>query len=349
MRRIAIVDTYYPEFLKSISLNSSEYEPALQELLGYFFGTGDAYSQGLRELGWEAIDIIANATELQWRWSHENGNGLLIHNLEDIALMQIYAFNPDVIFLQNLDYFSLDNLQRLKRRGYILAGQCSCALPGESKLREMDVIFTSFPHYLSKFASLGVWGVYLPLAFDERMKPEESKRHIPMIFIGGLGHQWTNAQFVLEEVSRQIPESHFYGYGYEKGRFSNWYGQAWGREMYRLLGNSKIALNRHGAVAGGYANNLRLFEATGCGAMLLTEWAPNLIDLFAEDECVSYSSPQDAVDKIRYYLAHDEERAAIAVKGQAKTLRMHTYKQRLPQVSAILNAKLAGDLMHIQA
>jgi hypothetical protein len=41
--------------------------------------------------------------------------------------------------------------------------------------------------------------------------------------------------------------------------------------MYRVLECSKIVINHHGDVAP-WANNLRLFEATGTGALLLTDW-----------------------------------------------------------------------------
>ena len=35
--------------------------------------------------------------------------------------------------------------------------------------------------------------------------------------------------------------------------------------MYRVLRQSKIALNRHSDVAEDHANNMRLYEATGVG------------------------------------------------------------------------------------
>jgi hypothetical protein len=43
--------------------------------------------------------------------------------------------------------------------------------------------------------------------------------------------------------------------------------------MYRVLARSGIVVNRLGPVAEGAANNMRLFEATGAGALLLTEAA----------------------------------------------------------------------------
>ena len=96
--------------------------------------------------------------------------------------------------------------------------------------------------------------------------------------------------------------------------------------MYRVLARARIVVNRHGPVAKGYANNMRLFEATGTGAMLVTEAAPNLSEYFEVGrEVVTYDGPDDLMDKLSHYLEHDDERRAIAAAGQARTLRDHTY------------------------
>ena len=59
--------------------------------------------------------------------------------------------------------------------------------------------------------------------------------------------------------------------------------------MYRVLAQSRIAVNRHGDFAGGYAANMRMFEATGVGALLMTESAANLPDFFEPGrEVVAY-------------------------------------------------------------
>ena len=40
--------------------------------------------------------------------------------------------------------------------------------------------------------------------------------------------------------------------------------------MYKILGRSKISFNRHINTAENNANNMRLYEATGMGSLLLT-------------------------------------------------------------------------------
>ena len=99
--------------------------------------------------------------------------------------------------------------------------------------------------------------------------------------------------------------------------------------MLRVLAQCKIALNRHGGVAGDHAINMRLYEATGAGALLITDAKSDLSDIFVPDrEVVTYSTEDELVDRIRYYLDNDTQREQIARAGQQRTLRDHTSRNR---------------------
>ena len=84
-----------------------------------------------------------------------------------------------------------------------------------------------------------------------------------------------------------------------------------------MLATRGSALNRHiGVEAEGYANNMRLYEATGVGSLLLTDDGSNLAELFEPGrEVVTYAGADDLVEKARHYLAHEDERRAIAGAG----------------------------------
>lgn len=317
---ILILDTYYPEFLKSAPLvGLGSYEAERDALLRRCFGTYDCYSRGLTTLGWECEDVIVNHKQLN-------------------ALTTNIRPKPDVVFYQDL------NLTRIAPVGPVIAGQLSCSWPGDDIVRRFDILFTSFPHYVDRIEALGVRAVYVPLAFDpvvyERLpliggKPDV-KRTIDCVFVGGLGDQW-NHKSLLDVVQGEIGHFRICGYGNRN------YVPVWGLEMYQLYAGTKIVLNRHHPAAQGYSNNLRMFEATGMGALLLTEDSPNIRDFFIPgEECVTYTSPSDAVDKIRYYLEHNDERELIAERGKLKTLLAHTYlaHNRLPVVDRELRALL---------
>jgi spore maturation protein CgeB len=121
-------------------------------------------------------------------------------------------------------------------------------------------------------------------------------------------------------------------------------GEVWGMEMYRALARSRITLNRHINVAENNANNMRLFEATGVGALLLTDRKNNLHELFEIDkEILAYSNKEEAAELVKYYLAHPEEASQIAQAGQRRTLRDHTYAKRMEELVPILKRHLGAS------
>lgn len=104
-----------------------------------------------------------------------------------------------------------------------------------------------------------------------------------------------------------------------------------GREKSLAFRGAKIALNSmHYAEI--RSVNARLFEATGCGGFVLTTGTSALREFFEEDsEVVTFSSRQEMLDRVHYFLSEerDQERAAIALAGQARAHRDHTYERRL--------------------
>lgn len=349
--RILIADTAYPEFLKTVPVGGGTYDEELQRYMSNQFGTFDAYSRNLRALGHECIDVISNHDQLQRLWAQEY--------MHDILDRQIRFHEPDVLFLQDLSLKPF-----FKERPPIVAAQCSCAFD-DSDARRCDVIFTSLPTHVPRIEALGVRAVYNPLAFEPDVLNRlcwcsginddglprmdivcplcDARRIHDVVFIGGVGapSHWKRGMEVLETVARELPTFKWWGYGVEtlpadSALRAKYQGQAWGLDMYRIMLQSKMVLNRHGEVADGYANNMRLFEATGCGAMLLTEDAPNIDDFFNGTEAVTYTSASEAVFKIQYFLENEEERAWIAQNGQARTLTEHTYEKRMKTVSDTL-------------
>lgn len=114
-----------------------------------------------------------------------------------------------------------------------------------------------------------------------------------------------------------------------------------GLAMFQKLYESKVALNTHIDISPLNASNMRLFEATGVGACLLTDWKTNLPSLFAPGvEVVSYRSIEECIEKVRYLLDHEDEREQIARAGQKRTLADHTYARRAEDINEILKDAL---------
>lgn len=372
--RVAIVDSYYLRFLSTLYREKSElryasYESQIRDLLATNFGTSDYYSRHLNDLGCEAQDLIVNCVPLQKRWAREHGiatSFLAMHmprrtfrlpvvgywlsslpGLMEVAIAQIKAFKPDVLYSQDINFFPTDILKQLKNDVRLIVGQIASPLPPDSYLKGYDLILTSFPHFVPRLRDKGIASEYFRIGFDERIleKLGEIPKDVDASFVGGISSHHGKAVPLLENLAGSVDMS-FFGYGARTLPWSSpvrkrHRGEVWGVDMYRALARSRITLNRHINVAENYANNMRLYEATGVGTLLLTDRKDNLGDLFeVGKEVIAYSSASEAAELIRHYLAHPDEAQAIARAGQARTLREHTYKHRMAELVPILEKHL---------
>jgi spore maturation protein CgeB len=76
--------------------------------------------------------------------------------------------------------------------------------------------------------------------------------------------------------------------------------------------------------------NPRTFEISGCGGFQLVDALIPVGEFFEPGrELALFASVEEARDKIRYYLAHDEERQAMAARAFRRAHAEHTYDVRL--------------------
>ena len=83
---------------------------------------------------------------------------------------------------------------------------------------------------------------------------------------------------------------------------------------------------------------MRLFEATGVGTFLLTDFKDNLDSLFAPGrEVATWRNIDDCLTAIGRYIGDDNGRAAIARAGQARTMAQHTYGHRTREILGLID------------
>ena len=368
--RIALLDTYYPRFLAAhyagnSKLTEAAYSEQRQNLLGQVFGTSDFYSRHLQAMGHDAQDLIVNCTPLQKTWANEHRvdyNELALKlpqrilrlpvlgpclsalpGLVEIAVEQVKATRPDVLYCQDLWFLTPRKLAELRPYVKLIVGQIASPMPPVAYMNSYDLIMTSFPHFVPRLRAKGIATEYFRIGFDTRVLEllGSVKKDVDASFVGGISRHHGKALPMLEYLADNTPIE-FFGYGARSLKRSSpivarHHGEVWGLSMYRALARSRVTLNRHIDVAEKNANNMRLYEATGVGALLITDQKDNLGELFVVGkEVVAYSSQKEAADLIRYYLAHPDEADTIARAGQARTLREHTYKSRMNELALIL-------------
>ncbi|PDT18306.1 hypothetical protein CO670_02550 [Rhizobium sp. J15] len=374
--RIVIFDTYYRQFLSrhyaaNPALALESFDDQRCSLLSQFFGTSDFYSHHLNDLGWEAHDLIGNCVPLQMAWARENDFPIREFSLKiphrffrvplvgpllssmpgllDVAIAQIRKLKPDVLYCQDLSFFPSRVLKELKRDTRLIVGQIASPLPPTDFLSGYDLILTSFPHFVDRIRGLGIKSEYFRIAFERRVLNALGavEKDIDISFVGGISPHHKNAIPILEHLARTTKIA-FFGYGaknlpQDSPILAAHRGEVWGLDMYRALARSRITINRHIAVAENYANNMRLYEATGVGSLLLTDSKSNLGDLFVEgQEVVPYSDARDAVEKINKLLQEPNEISRIAAAGQRRTLAEHTYEHRMHELIGILEHHIDG-------
>jgi spore maturation protein CgeB len=353
--RILIVDTYYPAFLdehyrRRPGLARRPYEEQLRSLLDRSFGTSDAYSHYLRQLGHTATEVIANCAPLQAAWARERGARVsrlpLRSRRHTLVETQAESFAADVVYVQDMHLLPARTLEALRRRA-LLVGQIASEPPPAEQVRRFDLVVTSFPHYVERFRGLGVDSEYLRIGFDPRvLQRVEQPARRGAVFVGSLTRdQHGSGNAVLERAAERAPIE-FWGREGDSWPESSpvrqrWHGEVWGIEMLRVLAGAIVAVNRHIDVAETFANNMRLYEATGVGALLVTDAKQNLAELFEPGrEVVAYTDADELADAVLHYLAHPAEAAAIAAAGQRRTLSEHTYAHRMAELVGLLEPRL---------
>ena len=185
--------------------------------------------------------------------------------------------------------------------------------------RFFDVVFVAQKDYVTAFHEIGHQHAYwLPLACDPDIHRVTAETRIFDVgFVGKLGQRGTPRNKILSTV---LPR-------YQTNDYLLFYLP---QDMGKVYGQSKIVFNA--SINGDL--NMRIFEALASGALLVTDRIDNgLTELFEEGiHYVGYSTIEEAIKKIDYYLDNDAERNRIATEGQRLALASHTYRHRWVQI-----------------
>lgn len=360
--KILILDAYYPSFLNqfnsSFPFENLTFDEHRNLLMSQRMGTSDVYSFWLNQIGHDAMEVPVNYDSIQLKWATERGiridpaSGILdrifgklfkISWRYKIILEQVKHYKPDILYIQEGNILSDEFIKEMKQFVPMIIGQLASPIPRGRSYRHYDLVLSSFPHFVEMFKKKGISSEYFKLGFDSRIIGEigENPRTIPVSFVGGYDRAHGIGTEILEAVGDAVPVQ-FYGYGVEKlGKESpvqkHYYGEVWGLDMYAVLSKSRITLNRHINASERFANNMRLYEATGMGCCLVTDWKENLSDIFDPNgEIVVYSSKEECVEKVKWLLDHPADCLSIAEKGRARVLKEHTYKQRVSELNDII-------------
>lgn len=347
--KILFLTAYYDRFIKTFESNTLNfsnnlsYKEHLSLLLDRFFGDVGSMFHYSKKMKIDCEIIIVNFYDIQKKWANENGIKFN-ENLwmQDIALAQIKKFKPDLLYLDSVFNFFGNFLSEAKPYIRKIIAWIACPIPSNLSLKNIDLVFSSIPGYVEQFLAKGMKSQYCLPAFDQRVIEVcniGEEKNIPFSFIGGWTSVHSNRKKALKILSKKTPIS-IWGYGYNDEYFKinklkyfldKWHvlrsykGEAWGLDMYEKLGKSIVTFNIHEKLLHGYVGNNRMVEATGMGALLLNDKGCNVYDLFSSDEIETYSSIDEAIEKVKYYIDHPIEAIEMGKKAQNRTLEFYNY------------------------
>ena len=81
---------------------------------------------------------------------------------------------------------------------------------------------------------------------------------------------------------------------------------------------------------------LRVLDIMACGGFVLSNWQPELAEYFTEGEEIAlFESKEECMEKIAYYLTHEEKRKEIAVAGKRKVQELFSYEKGLERLFGV--------------
>jgi hypothetical protein len=262
---------------------------------------------------------------------------------------QIGYYKPDILLNHAVKTVKSSFLVKIKPYVRLLAGQVTAVpFPESEDWQVYKLIITTLPSIAEWFRQKGIPAEINHPGFDPEILNwlGQKNNSFDITFVGGLGNVHGNRMALLESLCGKFEQMKIWAPNIahlpcnSRLRKHCIEHEAWGIQMYQILNNSKITLNCHGDDVP-YAGNMRLFEATGVGTFLITDWKVNLHKMFEPGkEVVAYHSHEECAELIKYYLEHDEERDKIAQAGQKRTLRDHTYNQRMQELVEIVRKYL---------
>lgn len=227
-----------------------------------------------------------------------------------------------LLSLENYDTGWHPDISKFKGKKLFWSIDSHCALQNHQRhcvRHKFDLLLLSNIQHIDHFRGLVGSAAWFPNGYpSDLIKPDQTiARDVDVGFCGSLiGNR--DAWLTLLESKFRVKRDIF----------------KLGNEMVKSLSSYKIAFNIN--IADDI--NFRTFESTGAGALLMTNYTPNIEKLFKlNEEIVIYENPTQLVEKIEYFLQHDDERVKISKAGLEKSRTHHSYDARSASILNLLS------------
>ncbi|MDA2915526.1 glycosyltransferase [Nitrospinae bacterium AH_259_B05_G02_I21] len=264
-------------------------------------------------------------------------------------LEAVRELRPDLILVLEGKGFEPETLSEARRTSgarlvnWGLFGPTGIAESAE-RARHYDLFCTTSRVALAEHRRLGVEpSIYLPFAAEaESYKPRTLSAAERARFgceVGFVGIWYAERQRLFEALTgfdlaiygprwghKRIPSRRLLAHVRGEGLY--------GGDVVAFYQAAAVNVNVHawhGVAPSGM--NMRCFDVPACGGFLLTDAVEELGEVFTPGREVEvFADAEELADKVRYYLAHEDERRAIASRGREVVTAGHTYRHRMAEL-----------------
>lgn len=282
-------------------------------------------------------------------------------NEELIALVK--KEKPDlflsIMYHEDLTLATLDELRKHTiTLGYFMDDQWHFENSSRLAAPHLSWVATTYSGAVPKYEKLGCRVIRTHLGANHKAftaRPEGAAFKYDATFVGAW---WKKREKIIGTIQRAGIDARAWGPGWPSGRLPD-------VEMVPLVHATKVNLDINPSASyaglkpllrfflkrekgkfrfdfGNIANNIRewwnkripmikprTFNCLAARSFVIIQMTHDLSEFYEIDkEIVAYSSVSELIQKIRYYLAHEEERERIAEAGHRRTLCDHTYEKR---------------------
>lgn len=368
MIKLLRISSIYPDFLselkKNIFLKSDNYFESLNKIFAQKYSVSNYITKALIEKNYECVEIINNVNFLQEKWVNEYGDS---SSNEDILIQQIQYYKPDILYIGNVSIVNSTFIKKIKKFNFvklILCFHCAPFTPSIIKnLKDVDAIVTCTKGYqqsISQKLNKNILLMHHAFDSDQQLSSCEEMRDIDVSFVGSLflnkGLHSNRVEMIYELMKKF--KNNYIAINFSNKFFLNFVSlifrsifkfdlfkkisffyrliyiyyfskkPIFGKKMLKILNRTKILVNTH-IEDTEYAGNMRLFEGTGSGCLLITDVKKDIDKLFKPNEEIElFSDKLDLIKKCTYYLKNQDKLNNISKAGLKKTLNFHSYKHR---------------------
>lgn len=280
---------------------------------------------------------------------------------EDYVSKRIDETGAEVVVFQSSPsdfHFSLEFFERLRKKTFMVmtAGDCDHYFDLRdiyyAQCFDLVVVFDALSRF--RFRQYGIDAVSFFSSFDasKYFIIENTRKDFDVSFVGDMAGKLERQEYIGYALNCGIRVETF-GTGSKNGPIPL-------VKMVEVFNRTKVNLNftrisRRNALRSEPSINYRLRQVKGriaeialSGGFVLTEFVPGLEEAFMPGKEVDiFDSREELVAKVRYYLSHDDERAAIAQAGHERASRDYDVMKAIPRLVSLIDEKIREKRLRI--